>query len=351
MHQVPQSISPMLSKSETLKSFTVLLPGLILAAVLAAVAFYLGQFSKVINDVIIAIVTGALIRNTAGISRALQPGLNFSLKYLLRLAIILLGMQLSFQQIVNTGFQSLLVIIFVVIIAIPVTYFIGRKLGLKKEMSLLIGVGSAICGATAVLATGPAVRAKERDIVLAVGTIFVFNTLALTVYPIIGKLLHLSNMTYGTWTGVAVQDVSSVVATGFAYSSQAGQIATVVKLTRTVFIVPVVFLVSLIFSWQLHQTSRNEEAKKISYVNIFPWFVLGFLLMAVFNSMGLFSSKVTVIVNPLTHYLILMVMAAVGADLNFAEMKKVGFNFLYTGLSGMLIMSVLSFALIRWLGI
>ncbi|CEP67021.1 Uncharacterised protein family UPF0324,prokaryote [Moorella glycerini] len=351
MNQVSQSMSTVLSKSSSFKSFTVLLPGLTLAAAVAVVALYLGQFSIIINDVIIAIIAGALIRNTKGISSTLQPGLNFCLKRVLRLAIILLGMQLSFQQVVNTGIQSLLVIIFVVIIAIPVTYFIGRRLGLKKEMSLLIGVGSAICGATAVLATGPAVRAKERDIALAVGTIFIFNTIALIVYPIIGNILHLSDITYGTWTGVAVQDVSSVVATGFAYSAQAGQIATVVKLTRTVFIVPVVFLVSLIFSWQLHQTSRNEEAKKISYANIFPWFVLGFLLMAVFNSMGLFSSKVTAIVNPLTHYLILMVMAAVGADLNFAEMKKVGFNFLYAGLSGMLIMSVLSFALIRRLGI
>ena len=327
-----------------------LIPGMALAALIAVIALYLGKLTVVINDVIVAIILGALIRNFSGIHQLFKPGLSFSLKKVLRLAIILLGMQLSFKQIINTGESSLLIILFVVVVAIPLTYFIGKRLGLNSEISTLLGVGSAICGATAVLATGPAIKAKERDVALAVATIFIFNTLALFLYPLIGKLLHLSYLTYGTWTGVAVQDVSSVVATGFALGQKAGEVATVVKLTRTVFIVPVVFLAGLFFTWKDRKTGE-KTGEQINYVKIFPWFVLGFLLMALLNSLGFFTKSLVVAVNPFTHFLILMVMVGVGTDLDFKEMKKVGFSFLYVGLISMLIMSVFSFVLIKAMGI
>lgn len=341
--------SSLIKKGFFLGKWGELIPGLAVAAMVALAALYLGKLTVLINDVIIAILIGAVIRNFIGIQEVFKPGLSFSLKKVLRLAIILLGMQISFQQVVNTGGSSLLIILFVVTVAIPLTYVIGKKLGLNKEISTLLGVGSAICGATAVLATGPAIKAKERDVALAVGTIFIFNTLALFLFPVIGKLMHLSNLTYGTWTGLAVQDVSSVVATGFAYGQEAGEIATVVKLTRTVFIVPVVFLVGLIFT--LKDRKENEADKKINYIKIFPWFVVGFLLMAMLNSMGLFAESLRTAFNPVTHFLILMVMAGVGTDLNFKEMKNVGLTFLYVGLSGMLTMSVLSFILVKLMGI
>lgn len=327
-----------------------LLPGLAMASIIAGASLYLGKITILINDVITAIVIGAVVRNFIGIQGIFKPGLSFILKKILRLAIILLGMQISFQQVVNTGSRSLVIILFIVIIAIPLTYFIGKKLGLNQEISTLLGVGSAICGATAVLAAGPAIKAKERDIALAVGTIFVFNTLALILYPVIGNLAHMSNITYGTWTGLAVQDVSSVVATGFAFSPEAGQMATVVKLTRTVFIVPVVFLVGVIFNLKDQEQARRAD-KKVDYLKIFPWFVLGFLLMAMINSMGIFTESFRNAFNPITHFLILAVMASVGSGLDFKEMKKVGLTFLYVGLAGMLIMSVLSLALIKLLGI
>lgn len=327
-----------------------LVPGLALAALIAVIALYMGKITVIVNDVIIAIFLGALIRNLIGILELFKPGLSFSLKKVLRLAIILMGMQLSFQQVVNTGERSLAIILFVVTVTIPLTYYIGKKLGLNSEISTLLGVGSAICGATAVLATGPVIKANERDIALAVATIFIFNTLALFLFPTIGRLLHLSYLSYGTWTGVAVQDVSSVVATGFAFSQQAGEVATVVKLTRTVFIVPVVFLAGLFFTLK-DQKTAEKKFKKVKYIKIFPWFVVGFLIMTLLNSLGLFSKSLVNNINPVTHFLILMVMAGVGADLDLKEMKKVGLSFLYVGLTGMLIMSVLSFFLIKIMGI
>ncbi len=329
-----------------------LVPGLILAIILATISFYLGKLNTILNDVIIAILIGALMRNTTGIPEATIEGLRFCLKRVLRVAIILLGVQLSFKQVINTGGESLIVILFVVSVAIPVTYLIGKKLGLNSQICALLGVGSAICGASAVLATGPAIKAKERDIALAVATIFIFNTLALFLFPVLGHILQLSDLTYGTWTGAAVQDVSSVVATGFTYSQNAGEIAMVVKLTRTVFIIPVVFLLALFFTWKNRQSGTEFEPNKtISYRKIFPWYVLGFLGMSILNSLNVFTDPVVATINPITHFLILMVMVSVGTDLDFGEMKKVGLSFLYAGLAGMLIMSILSLILIGLLGI
>ncbi|MDT3698191.1 MAG: putative sulfate exporter family transporter [Thermincola sp.] len=344
------SINPgIISKLFDRKNFA-LIPGLAFAAIIAAIAAFLGSLNNIVNDVIIAILSAAVIRNFIGITELFRPGLVFIIKKVLRLAIILLGMQLSFQQIVVTGKNSFLVILFVVIVAIPLTYILGKNLGLNSEISTLLGVGSAICGATAVIATAPAIKAKERDVALAVATVFIFNTLALFLFPVLGKLLDLSYITYGTWTGVAVQDVSSVVATGFALSQDAGEVATVVKLTRTVFIVPVIFLVSLLFTWKRQKTG-DTDGNQVNYVKVFPWFVVGFLFMALLNSFGVFSNNVAAAMKPITHYLIVMVMAGVGADLDFKEMQTVGFSFLYTGLAGMLIMSVLSFILIKLMGI
>lgn len=252
-------------------------PGVTLGVAIAVVALYLGKITTVFNDIIIAIVIGALIRNLFNVPANFKQGLTFCLKKVLRFAIILLGVQLSFQQIVKTGGQSLLLILAVVIIAIPLTYQIGKRLGLNSHMCVLLGVGSSICGASAILATGPAIKAKEGDIGLAVATVFIFNTLALLLYPIVGGVLHLSNLTYGTWIGVAVQDVSSVVATGFAFSQEAGEIATIVKLTRTVLIVPVVFFVSLFFAWKNRNEGGSQAEAKVSYRGGFPlvcaWFL------------------------------------------------------------------------------
>lgn len=316
-----------------------LIPGLALSLLGAIVAQLAGKYSGVINDVILAIFLGFMIRNFIGWP-AVSAGLSFDVKYMLRLAIILLGVQLSWQQVMETSGHALWIILIVVIMAIPVVYFIGRKLSLSAQMASLLGVGSAICGATAVLATGPAIGAKEQDMGLAIATIFIFNTLALITYPLLGHLWSMPDAAFGTWVGTAVQDVSSVVATGFAYTAGAGRIATVVKLTRTVLIVPVVFLFSLFFS------ANRKQAAQGSYARIFPWFVLGFLAVVVLNSLEVFSAPVKSLLSKTDHFLVLMVMVGIGYTLSAVEMKKVGFRFLMAGLAGMAIMSGVSLILI-----
>ena len=309
-------------------------------AVLGAILAQLGgKYTGPINDVVLAIAVGFLIRNFLTLS-GVSVGLSFDVKYILRLAIILLGVQFSWDQVMATSGQALWIIFIVVITTIPVVYFISRKLCLSDKMASLLGVGSAICGATAVLATGPAIEAKEQDMALAIATIFIFNTVALITYPLLGHLWGMPDVVFGTWVGTAVQDISSVVATGFAYTADAGHVATVVKLARTVLIVPVVFLFTLFFS-----TNRNRVGQG-NYARIFPWFVLGFLAVALLNSAGTFSPSAKSFLTKVDHFLVLMVMIGIGHTLSASEMKKVGFRFLIAGITGMAIMSGASLLLI-----
>lgn len=320
-------------------------PGIGLAICIALVSLYLSKYVPLINDVIFAIVIGALVKNSVGVSGQLQPGLNYCLKKLLKLAIVLLGLQLSFLQVIKTGGQALAIIVICVAVAMTLTYYIGKKLGLSDTLATLIGMGTAICGATAIVATGPVIEAEEQDISLAVATIFVFNTIALFVYPLLGHFLSLSDAAFGAWVGTAVHDTSSVVATGFAYSNQAGAIATVVKLTRTVLLVPLVFIVGIIYN-NKKQDRTPGEARSISYSQMFPWFVLGFLGIALLNTVGVFPKEFTGFFTPVTKFLILMVMAAIGLGLDIAKMRRIGLTFLYAGLFASVIMAVFSLSLI-----
>lgn len=314
-------------------------PGLMLAVFGAVLAEFGGKYSGPLNDVVLAIIFGFLIRNLLILPKV-SAGLNFDVKYILRLAIILLGVQFSWEQLIATSGHALWIIFIVVAAAIPVVYFISIKLHLSNKMASLLGVGSAICGATAILATGPAIEAKEQDMALAIATIFIFNTVALITYPMVGHFLEMPDVVYGTWVGTAVQDISSVVATGFAYTADAGRVATVVKLARTVLIVPVVFLFTLFFS-----TNRKQVGKG-NYARIFPWFVLGFLAVALLNSAGTFPAPVKSFLTGADHFLVLMVMIGVGYMLKASEIKKVGFRFLISGMTGMAIMSGASLLLI-----
>jgi uncharacterized integral membrane protein (TIGR00698 family) len=335
------SISSAERSSENVLAAGQFIPGLMLGILGAIVAQLGGKYSGPINDVVLAIALGFLIRNFLTLP-GISAGLSFDVKYVLRLAIILLGVQFSWDQVMATSGQALWIIFIVVFTTIPVVYFISRKLRLSNKMASLLGVGSAICGATAVLATGPAIEAKEQDMALAIATIFIFNTVALITYPLFGHLWGMPDVVFGTWVGTAVQDISSVVATGFAYTADAGRVATIVKLARTVLIVPVVFLFTFFFS-----TNRKRTAKG-NYARIFPWFVLGFLAVALLNSAGTFSTPVKYFLTKVDHFLVLMVMIGIGYTLSAAEMKKVGFRFLIAGITGMAIMSGVSLLLIAY---
>jgi uncharacterized integral membrane protein (TIGR00698 family) len=190
-------------------------------------------------------------------------------------------------SVIRVGQQSLLVILLTVSAAFITAYFVGRFLKVNKTLTTLIGVGTAICGGSAIAAASSAIDADDQDISYSISTIFLFNVIAVFLFPLIGHVLHLSDTGFGMWAGTAINDTSSVVAAGFSYSNAAGNFATVVKLTRSLMIVPVTLALAFITARQ------NREQQHFNFAKIFPWFVLGFLAAAVLNSTGWIPVTIT----------------------------------------------------------
>ncbi len=331
-----------------------LAPGLALVLAIAILANLASGFlPPAVNAVIVAILLGLLIRNTIGVPAHFQPGIKFSLATLLRIAIVLLGVRLSFLEVVRIGAQSLVIIVACMGAALLLAYVGGRVLKLPTRLALLIGVGTAICGNSAIVATAPVVEAKDDEVSFAVATITLFGTLAVFLYPAIGFALGMSNATFGTWAGTAVNDTSQVVATGFAYSQAAGEVATVVKLTRNTLMAPIIVLIGI---WWAQVSARAVSAsglasRQLKLSKIFPYFVLGFVGMAVLNTFGVFPKPVVIQLSNLASFLILMALAGVGLGTNLGQMRRTGLKPFYLGLLAAAMVASLSLALTVLLGI
>jgi uncharacterized integral membrane protein (TIGR00698 family) len=208
-------------------------------------------------------------------------------------------------------------------------YFIGRALGLNWKLSNLISAGTGICGGSAIAAIAPVIDAEDADIAYAISATFLFDMAMIVLFPIMGRALGLGDMAYGLWAGTAVNDTSSVVAAGYAFSDTAGDFATMVKLTRTLSIIPTVLAFALI---QLRLKRReaaasgeNSDAKlHVNFFKLFPWFILGFLTMAGLNSLGLFPAGFSAAAKSLSKFLMVAALAAIGLNTSFRDMKKSG---------------------------
>jgi uncharacterized integral membrane protein (TIGR00698 family) len=304
----------------------------------------------VVSAVAIAIVIGVLLRNLVGVPEVCKPGVSLAVKRLLRIGIALLGAQLSLSQVLRTGGKALLVVALCILLAILVVRFISMRMGLSDRLGTLLGVGTSICGVSAIVATAPAIEAKQEETSLAVATITVFGLLAVVIYPLLGRLFGLTDGFFGTWAGTAVNDTSQVVATGLIYSQTAGEVATVVKLTRNLFMAPVIVVLS---SWYLRrgQGSGVRGQGKISLKNAVPGFVLGFVTMAVLNSLGAFPATVLELIKTASSWLIVVALAGVGVETNLASLRTIGFRPFYAGLCAATFMAAVSFGLISLFGI
>ena len=206
--------------------------------------------------------------------------------------------------------MSLTVMFFTLLTCFGGGYFIGRALGLDWKLSNLISAGTGICGGSAIAAVAPVIDAKDSDIAYALSATFLFDMAMIVLFPIMGRAMGLSDMAYGLWAGTAVNDTSSVVAAGYAFSEGAGDFATMVKLTRTLAIIPTVVVFSFV----------SMHLKK----SVFPWFILGFLAMAVLSSVGVIPAAAAAALKRISKFLMVTALAAVGLNTSFAEMKKSG---------------------------
>ena len=330
-------------------------PGLALLLAIAAPAMLVqSQITvsgrTVVSAVAIAIVIGVLLRNLAGLPEACKPGVSLAVKRLLRIGIALLGAQLSLGQVLRTGGKAVLVVAACIVLAILAVRIVSMRMGLSDRLGTLLGVGTSICGVSAIVATAPAIEAKQEETSLAVATITVFGLLAVVIYPLLGRLLGLTDGFFGTWAGTAVNDTSQVIAAGLIYSQAAGEVATVVKLTRNLFMAPVIVVLS---TWYLRrgQGSGVTGRTGISLKSAVPGFVLGFVAMAVLNSLGVFPPMALDLIRTASSWLIVVALAGVGLETNLASLKAIGFRPFYAGLCAASFMAVVSFGLIRILGI
>lgn len=310
-----------------MKNIIKILPGLALSLVIAFVAKFIEGLLPihVIGASVIALFMGMII-NSFYKPAYLKPGLKFTSKKILKFAIILLGASLSVDVILNVGKFSLCVMFFTLLTCFGGGYFIGKALKLNWKLSNLISAGTGICGGSAIAAIAPVIDAEDSDIAYAMSATFLFDMAMIILFPIMGKMLGLSDMAYGLWTGTAVNDTSSVVAAGYAFSEGAGDFATMVKLTRTLSIIPTVLAFAFI-NLRLKRKQNSEATnKKVNVWGLFPWFIVGFVALSVVNSLGFIPASLSVGAKSLSKFLMVAALSAIGLNTSFKEFKKSGIN-------------------------
>ena len=308
---------------EVIKKYT---PGIAASIVIALVSKWLEHLLPIhlIGASVIALFIGMLV-NYFWHPDYLKPGLMFTSKTILKFAIILLGLSLSINTVFKVGKLSLCVMVFTLLTCFGGGYYVGKALKLNWKTSNLISAGTGICGGSAIAALAPVIDAEDMDIAYAMSATFLFDIVMILLFPIMGKWLDLSDMAYGLWAGTAVNDTSSVVAAGFAYSENAGDFATMVKLTRTLSIIPVVLVFAVInANLKRKQLDNSEEKKKVKITKLFPWFILGFLAMAVLNSIGIVPKSLSACAKDISKFLMVSALAAIGLSTDFKKMAKSG---------------------------
>ncbi len=289
-------------------------PGILLCFALATPAWYLGQNFKIVGGPVFGILFGILMALFLH-QGPYCTGTRLTSRKLLQAAIVLLGFEMNMRTVLQVGEQSLMIMLFTLSAAFLTAYFVSKALRMESKVATLIGVGTAICGGSAIAATAPVIDADMDQVATSISTIFMFNVMAVFIFPAVGHLLGLTDMGFGMWAGTAINDTSSVVAAGWAYSPIAGQFATIVKLTRTLAIIPITFFLAL-------YTTRKQKAGDSSFnlLAIFPWFILGFVAAAVVNSLGIIPTAMASFLGRSGKFFIVAAMTGIGLNTNIGSL-------------------------------
>ncbi len=318
-----------------------ILPGVSLTAGLAFLAilmrshFGLNFFSSLTW----AILLGMLVRNTVGVAQVYQPGITFSLKRILKLGIILLGMQLSLTQAISIGSTGLFVAVTSVVSTFFFTCWIGRRLKVSKKLTQLIAGGTSICGAAAVVAVGTAIDSSEEDTAYAVALVTVFGAASMLIYPLLPALLDLTPQAYGLWCGASIHEVVQAIAAAFETNPLSGEVATIAKLSRVMLLAPITLLLGL--------SSVDRATEKPRKLPI-PWFVLGFIGLILVNSLNFIPETLKIAIIDINQFFLTTALAAMGLGTNIQCMKRLGIKPIYLGTISWLFISLISLGLIKF---
>ncbi|HEY1735620.1 MAG TPA: YeiH family protein [Methylovirgula sp.] len=325
-------------------TFKTLLPGLLLTSAIAAAAFGLNKlpYLGIASPLILSILLGMLMRNSIGVPAFAQPGLTFSLRRVLRFAIVLLGLQLTVAQIGEVGMTGVSVIVATLTASFIFTTVVGRLLGVEHKLTQLIAAGTSICGASAVIAVDTVTGAEDEDVAYAVACVTVFGSIAMFAYPQLAGILHLAPARYGLWAGASIHEIAQVVAATYQHGPVAGEIGTIAKLTRVGFLAPVVLILGSLTSRQ-RSGSRSATAPGVPI----PWFVLGFVAMIAVNSVVAIHGAPKTAIVMATTFLLSVALAAMGLETHIGKLRAKGLRPLLLGLISFLFIATFSLGLVK----
>lgn len=326
-----------------------LAPGLVLV-VAVAVAARLGHWLfGGLSEILLAIAIGVAVASVVRLPTTTGPGIAFAAQRVLRFAIVLLGARLSLSAIAEIGAPVAALVVTLILLILTLGWLVGTRMGLPRALVALIALGTAICGNSAIIATAPLLRAGPRQVSFAVATITLFGTVALVTYPLIGRALGMDDTAFGTWIGLAVNDTSQVVGAGAAFSPEARDVATVVKLIRNLAIAPVVVAVALIAAWRT-PTARDRDLRP-GIIRAMPLFVVGFVGMAILRSIGVIDAPMADALAEIAAMCVLLALAAVGLSTRIGELASIGPRPMLLGLVLGAVLATLAATAIATLGI
>ncbi|MGP0093758.1 MAG: YeiH family protein [Xanthobacteraceae bacterium] len=320
-------------------------PGLFLTSAIAGAAFALRQVPGLatFSPMILAIVIGIGFHNTVGTPARAKPGVVFSLRKVLRFAIILLGLQLTAEQVMEVGLTGIGVIALTLIGTFLFTTFLGRMLGVERKLGELIAAGTSICGASAVIATNTVTGAHDEDVAYAVACVTVFGSIAMFVYPLLPGLLQLDPHAYGLWAGASIHEIAQVVAAAFQDGRQAGEFGTIAKLSRVMMLAPMVIALGLVAAQRSRRGGRGHTQAKAPM----PWFVLGFVALVGVNSVITVPAEAKAAIVMATTFLLSVALAAMGLETDIAKLRAKGLRPLLLGLAAFLFIAGFSLVLVK----
>jgi uncharacterized integral membrane protein (TIGR00698 family) len=323
----------------------------ILLSIIAKLLAYL-PFLSIMGQLVIAILLGILYRAVRGVPVQAQTGIAFSSKRLLRFGIILLGLKLNLLDIAHAGYKVVAIAAINIVFTIVVVYGLARWLKVDKRLGLLTACGTAICGAAAVVAIAPQIKAKDEETAVGAATVAILGTIFTLAYTLLYPLLGLTVTGYGIFTGATLHEVAHVIAAAAPGGQGALDMAVIVKLTRVAMLVPIALVIGLWDGRQARRQQQQGSAKEFKWRELpVPWFIFGFLLMSGVNTLGIIPGEVISALLVLSYMLLAMAMAGLGLGVDVATFRRLGKKPFYAGLIGSVLLSILGFLLIQAFGL
>ncbi|MBG9754568.1 YeiH family putative sulfate export transporter [Lysinibacillus sphaericus] len=322
------------------------LKGILLTLLLALVAKYIATFPffSILGQLVIAIILGMAWRAAFKVQDSWQAGIAFSSKKLLRFGIILLGMRLNLADIYHAGANVFFIAVINLLFALIVVYGLTKIFHVDQKLGILTACGTAICGAAAVVAIAPQIKANEKETAVGAAIVALLGTVFTLVYTVLYSVMNLTPTEYGIFAGGTLHEIAHVIAAASAGGNEAIDIAVIVKLTRVALLVPVAIIIGIFY----RRTAKGEETKTFS-LSIIPWFILGFLAMSAINSLGIIPANVAQALVNIAYILIAMAMAGLGLNVEIKTFKELGVKAFVAGLIGSVCLSILGYILVIFL--